>query len=155
MGSRGRSVSRRQIERLGKSHADACTNRGGKPDQECLPVIMSGERSCKQRCERRDGSVHQSGEARLHILQHKHTPLGLFLFFSCRRSEKLFFELSCSVSVAPFRSSKVAEKPSDSNIGGALSRFVIEPGRLKFHVLSLLPNRIKRQVARKPNRSST
>src|SRR3974377_29306 len=99
---------------------------------------MGGESCCKQRCKRRDGPIHQTGEARLHVLQHKHPSPSLFLLFSCRGSEKLRFELSRATLVSPFGGGEIAEQLSNPHIRRALGRLVVEPSSLKFHILSLL-----------------
>ena len=75
----GRAASRERAvvgQCFRKAHADAGADRCGEAHQECLPVLVRGEGRREQRRQCRDRSVHQAGEARLHILQHEHAPAG-------------------------------------------------------------------------------
>ena len=56
-------------QRLGKSHADARADGGGQADEKGGRAAVRGERGAKQRRERGDGTVHETGESGLDDLQ--------------------------------------------------------------------------------------
>ena len=72
-------------ERLGETHADAGAEAGGKADSERVNAAVGRERRGKQRRERRDRSIHQTGQPRLDDLQDEQPflPGGVLLAQLC------------------------------------------------------------------------
>ena len=64
-----------------------------EPDQKRLPRVVGGEGGGKQRRQRRDRAVHQSSEARLHVLQQEHAPRGFVLLGASAGRQDLLAEL--------------------------------------------------------------
>jgi hypothetical protein len=67
-------------KRFRKTHADAGTDRGRETDEEGLPILMGGEGGREQGRQCRDRAVHQTGEARLDVLQNEHAFARAVLF---------------------------------------------------------------------------
>ena len=66
-------------KRLGETHADASADRRGEADEKSRPIGLGRESRREQRRQRRDRTIHQAGEAGLHILQHEHAVAGFVL----------------------------------------------------------------------------
>ena len=115
---------------------------------------MGGERCGEQRCERRHRPVHQSGEARLHILQHEDAPPGLVLVGAHARAEDLVGQLGRDFLVALFRLGEITEQPADADILGLLGGLDVEPLGLEFHGPDLLADGVERQILGQPDRTA-
>ena len=125
-----------------------------KPDQEGLPVLMRGKGCGKQRRQRRHRPVHQSGEARLHILQHEHAPPGLVLVGAHVRAEDLVGQPGGDFLVAFLCLGEITEQPANTDILGLLGRLDVEALGLEFHRPDLLADGVERQVLGQPDRTA-
>src|SRR2546430_3339048 len=71
---------------------------------------MRGKGGGEQRRQRRDRAVHQSGESRLHVLQHEHAPPCLVLFGAHIGAQNFAGQLDREFFVALFFLREVAEE---------------------------------------------
>ena len=69
-------------QRLGKTHAYARPKRRGEADSKGVPGVLRGKRSREDGRERRNRTVHQSGEPRLHDLQDEEPSFRLVFFLA-------------------------------------------------------------------------
>ena len=80
-------------QRLGEAHGYSGADRSCHSNQECAPGVVGRKCRRKQRRERRDGTVHQAGEAWLHVLQHENAARGLVLRGACALGQDLFLQV--------------------------------------------------------------
>src|SRR5271167_3677084 len=81
-------------QRLGKTHAYASPERCGEADRKGVPGVLGSKRRREDGCERRNRTVHQSGQSWLYDLQDEESSFSLVLFFANLRPELGFLQLS-------------------------------------------------------------
>src|SRR5271167_4658688 len=81
-------------QRLGKTHAYASPERCGEADRKGVPGVLGSKRRREDGCERRNRTVHQSGQSWLYDLQDEEASFSLVLFFANLGPELGFLQLS-------------------------------------------------------------
>ena len=127
-------------------------DRSGETDQERRPILMRRKGGGEQRRQRRHRPVHQSGETRLHILQHKYAPARLVFFRAHIRTEDLVGQLRRGLLVAFFRLREIAKQPADADILGLFGGLDVEALRFELHRADFLADGVERQVFGQPDR---
>ena len=98
----------------------------------------------EQRRQRRNRSVHQSGQTRLHVLQHEHALARLVFFGAHVGTEDLVGQFRRDVLVALFELGEIAQQFADAHVLGLLGGFCIEPLGLELHRLGFLADGVER-----------
>jgi hypothetical protein len=116
-------------QRLRKAHADARAAAGGEADQKSFPTAVRSERGGKQRRQRRDRAVHQSGQPRLNDLQQEEPFLLRLVVFTELGDGDAF----SGMRVIAFLLRKIAEQLPDARVGCATSGNFVKSFRFQFH----------------------
>ena len=110
-----------------KPHGDAGADRGGEADEEGLPRVLRREGGGEDRRERRDRSVHQAGEPRLHVGQHE-LAMRDRVFLGARVSAEMLVlqPLAPFATCAALRRGEIAEELARLRVARALRGLQIE-----------------------------
>ena len=151
-----RAAAREQAvvrQRLGEAHGDAGAERGGEADHEGLPVVVGGEGGGEQRRQRRDGTVHQAGEAGLHVLQHELLAALDILAALGGAVEVLLLQRADGALVGLLHGGEIVEQAAGGDVAGLPRRALVVGGGSRLARRHLAPDRLQRLVAHQPHRT--
>src|SRR5579863_668987 len=141
-------------ERLGKSHADASAERGCHADQKSVPGIAGGECGSEDRCERRDGAIHQTGQAGLHNLQNEKPAARPFFILRNIGAQFFFFQLLGAVFVSALFLGQVVEQLADAGILSSSRSLLVEPASFYLDGAGFVAHDVKAERPSQPDRLS-
>ena len=120
------------------------------PTRNVCQVLCVAKCGRKQRRQGRHRPVHQSGEPRLHDLQHEHAPARLLLGLLGARREMLGAEPLGERDVRALRLGQIAQELAHARIGGARHRALVEAPGFELHGLGLLAHPVEAQRPHDP-----
>ena len=115
---------------------------------------MRGESRGEQGGQRRDRAVHQAREARLHVLQHEHAPLGGVLLGLCVSGEMGLGELAGLLLMAALDIGEAGQQLADGHVERLDGGLVVELRRLHLHDFGFLPHLLDAERLAQPDRAA-
>ena len=135
-----------------KAHGNARTDGCGQADEEGLPCILRGEGGGENGRQRRDRTVHQTGQTGLNIGEQELTLFGFTLLSSCILGQVLVTQHGGHILMSAFRLGKITQQLARGGIGDVFYRLVVKADGLRFHPFRLFANCFERQILDEPIR---
>src|SRR5216684_965035 len=134
---RARSSHRKSI----RGPTDARSRGGGKSHEKCIPAILRSEGCRKYGSQRRNRSVHQSGQTGLHNLENKKPALRSLLVRLYVSRQFLFVQFLRTLFVLALFVNEIVEQLPDAGVLRTRPGLLVEPASLYFQGARFFANR--------------